>query len=530
MACAAAGLLSWLLSVPVFGATYHVDKSGSDANSGLEGSPWLTVQKAARTAAAGDTILIGPGAYAEEVTTLGAGSPGRRIVYDGQGVATVHRFTVSQPHVTVQNLAVSGHTSTWFRGSIDIKAGAHWTVVSNCFIRPVIPYLGGIEMDRGSVDPFDDNAPNNCILVANRITGIIAREGFDIAGTNNLVVGNVVTNLYVSDFVRLWGRWNTIRGNTFGHMLAYPIGNHPDFIQTFGQLGDGSKGHVIEGNYVHDIPMGQLAQLTRSDGISDPLAGMAEEMGDWTFRNNVFAHIGMQSSCSIPATKWYNNVFYRCNTNGGHALVFGHGVRGSAEGFRIFNNVFLDCGTAGADNSGWYSSVRPDNTAWVDAAFDWNFVAKNNFQPMRVQNPPSAFRWYEPHGINGGDPAFVDLEAADFRLLAGSPLIDRGTAIAGFSHDYDGQSRPGGQGWDIGPFEFLQAILDFDVTERGASTTFSARAGATFRLLHCADLSSGAWTDTGVAVTAEDATAVLVDAKEPAACGYYRLVQTSPTF
>ena len=442
----------------VTAATYFVATSGSDSNPGSQDLPWGTVQKAASTAIAGDRVIIAPGDYPEAVKTQSPGTAANQIVVDGQGAANIHRLVVSQPHWRIQNLRVSGYTNSWFHGLIDIEAGAHSTVLSNCYIKPTIQYLGGIEFDSGKVDPFDDTAPSNCLIISNVITGVIGRQALSLFGTNNLFVNNTVTNLYKADFVRLWGRWNIIGGNTFSNMLDHAVSNHPDFIQTFGQNGDGSKGHVIEGNLVSDIPNGQLAQLTRSDGVSDPLGDTPEEMGDWTFRNNIFRNIALQSSCSIPGTKWYNNVFYRCNYLGGHALVFGHGGRGTADGFRIYNNAFIDCGKPGSFNSGWYASVRPDGTAWSDAEFNWNFVAKADFQAVQSQNPPSAFRWYEPNGINGGDPMFLSLSSLDFRLRAGSPLRDKGKNVAEVRIDFSGVPRPQYGTTDIGPFEFIEGV------------------------------------------------------------------------
>lgn len=435
-------------------ATFYVATNGSDSNPGTQSYPFATVQQAVDRAASGDRIVLAPGEYREVVTTKNAGGSGGEIILDGQKGANIHRLIVNQPNWIIQNLTISGYTNTWFHGLVEISRGAHHTIISNCYIKPTIPYLGGVEFDQGAIKPFDDNAPNNCLIVSNVITGVIGRQAFNIFGTNNIFLYNTVTNLYKSDFVRLWGRWNILRGNTFSNMLDHAVSNHPDFIQTFGQNGDGSKGHIIEGNVVSDIPNGQLSQLTRSDGFTDPLANSPQEMADWTFRNNIFRNISLQASCSIPGTKWYNNVFYRCNYDGGHALVFGDGVRGNADGFRVINNVFLNCGREGTFNAGWYASVRPDGRAWDDAIFDWNYVAKNGTEPVQSQNPPSAFRWYEPHGINGGIHNFSDY--LTFGLQRGSVLIDGGQDLRhqGVAADFIGSARPFGNAFDVGAREF----------------------------------------------------------------------------
>ena len=52
---------------------YHVSKKGSDQNSGSAESPFLTIQKAADTAIAGDTVIVHEGVYREWVRPRNGG-------------------------------------------------------------------------------------------------------------------------------------------------------------------------------------------------------------------------------------------------------------------------------------------------------------------------------------------------------------------------------------------------------------------------------------------------------------------------
>ena len=62
-------------------AEYCVDPKGDDANAGTESQPWKTLQKAADTLVAGDTVRIKAGTYHERVIPKNSGSPGKPITY-----------------------------------------------------------------------------------------------------------------------------------------------------------------------------------------------------------------------------------------------------------------------------------------------------------------------------------------------------------------------------------------------------------------------------------------------------------------
>lgn len=64
-------------------ATYYVRKTGLDSNDGLSaGNAFLTIDKAANTVAAGDTVWVGAGTYREQVIMDTAGSSGSVIRFE----------------------------------------------------------------------------------------------------------------------------------------------------------------------------------------------------------------------------------------------------------------------------------------------------------------------------------------------------------------------------------------------------------------------------------------------------------------
>lgn len=63
-------------------STFYVRKTGSDVAAGTTaGAAWLTIDKAANTVVAGDTVYVGAGVYRELVTMDTAGSSGSQISY-----------------------------------------------------------------------------------------------------------------------------------------------------------------------------------------------------------------------------------------------------------------------------------------------------------------------------------------------------------------------------------------------------------------------------------------------------------------
>jgi hypothetical protein len=56
------------------GRTYYVSASGNDNNAGTVSAPWRTIQKAANTVSAGDTVQVRAGTYNEIVTMKTSGN------------------------------------------------------------------------------------------------------------------------------------------------------------------------------------------------------------------------------------------------------------------------------------------------------------------------------------------------------------------------------------------------------------------------------------------------------------------------
>jgi hypothetical protein len=503
---------------PGLSASYYVAPTGRDTNLGTLENPFQTAQKGINTAQAGDVVHLRPGIYAENLATARDGKPGSPIIIDGGNAATIRRFTVRHAQIVLRNTTITGVTNTWST-LVYLDRGAHFCVLSNNVLDMAMARsVCGIQWRPPAIKPFGNgDAASDGLIISNIIRNGLAYPMLTVQGDRNLIVGNQLLNGGSIDFLHLFGRSNVFRSNICSNNFFVPnVGFHADFVQTFGNSGVGSMGHIIENNLVTDIEKGQLSQLEGS---------LIPEIRDWTFRNNIFIDIAATANCSIPGVKYYNNLFYRCNKDSGHALNFGsrayntrlvssgaiesgrqyavtsqgtessvtymamtykHGasftggadrvfqVVGDAQvylqefnrahGARVFNNVFLECGDS-RTNVGWYAI----KTNLMDVAADYNYVAKSGFSPVRVdtlQRPigsPSGWHymnmyWWEPNGINGGDPGLANVSREDFRLTPRSILIDAGLALGSAPYDREFITRPQGNSGDIGPFEHYQDL------------------------------------------------------------------------
>ncbi|MDY6856953.1 MAG: choice-of-anchor Q domain-containing protein [Thermodesulfobacteriota bacterium] len=63
------------------------------------------------------------------------------------------------------------------------------------------------------------------------------------------------------------------------------------------------------------------------------------------------------------------------------------------------------------------------------------------------------------------DPLFVDSAHGNFQFQLTSPAIDAGSSEVAFivTRDFEGTTQPQGSGYDIGPYEYVAAILVGDL-------------------------------------------------------------------
>jgi hypothetical protein len=213
------------LQAPVAVAeTYYVDSNiGNDLNSGLGGSPWQTIQKAANTLQPGDEVLVENGSYAGFHTARN-GTPTTPIVFKANGNSVV---LYQQNSSTSDVINIEGHDYNVIDGFIIQSGGrsgvrvvdARGVIVRNNIIGPT-PMWGIFTGFTPEIQIID----NVC---------------YDAAGQHGIYVSNS----------RDANDNPIVRGNEC-------YGNYMNGIQFNGDChssGDGTiVGAIIEDNFVHD--------------------------------------------------------------------------------------------------------------------------------------------------------------------------------------------------------------------------------------------------------------------------------------
>lgn len=448
--------------------TYYVNTStGSDTYTATQAqnpdTPWKTIQKAANTvptpSSESHTVQIADGDYGERVTvnTNPGFSDAVRIIYRGtsgspayDGPVKVQGFNVYEPYIKLDGLTLQPVSTGDPAGRCVAIDSVDYVTVDNCY---------------GYYAPNSGIMAWNCdyITVQNSKWYRICGAFFDMYGSNNTFINN-----------EMWGG------------LAY----HP----TLGTTGtpDGffirtGSGHTFRQNYYHGFvytgdnegyaPHVDCVQFASGDTISDCLfernffdnaewhgsndycKGFEVEgnISNITIKNNIVrAHvgIGMWDNHSFTFSNWtiVNNTWIA--PQAGYCTVGSNCwplaiLLNDCPNSIIKNNITIDWK--------WAHIYLAGTTEVTEDHVDYNLAWMRDNSSIPTGDGNNLYSSAKTHDKWATDPKLEDdlgTDAIDFKLQSNSPCRDTGVTISGVVNDYDGISRPQGNAFDIGAYEY----------------------------------------------------------------------------
>ncbi len=474
-------------------ATWWVDNTSpvcSDTGPGTETTPFCTIKPGGSHAVAGDSVVVKPGTYREQVTPPSSGAVGASITYQatGSGVVILGTLSLSDPAAWTptattawsQPFAPASAPKQVFLDGVPLAAVAGLAdLTTNAFFYDAIGKI--LYIDLGGANPADGHqveagARSYGFLVSGK-TGIVV-VGFSIRGQN--IAG--VKGLSASDV--------TVRGTTITEAASYGIlldtcvgpllldGNTVFKVGSSGIKLDTTSGVTLSGNTTHHNASSGVTlfgssnnALIRNTSYANlkPLVTSAVGIdldggsSDNLLKANIIHHnddSGIQLRNASNRNLMVRNVSflngdhgfdtraatdnrYVSNTTYGNTKD-GFSIEGSATNTSLEDNIAVDNGLTTTENNLY---VDATSVTGFSSDYDllWNSSPGTTVRFNNVSYSTFAeFRTatgYDPHGLEG-DPQFVSAAAGDLHLASiSSPAIDSADAsTGGFSQDdHDGR-------------------------------------------------------------------------------------------
>ena len=482
--------------------TYYVSVDGDDKNTGLsENDAWRTISYAASSESpvvAGDTVFIKAGYYGNENIVIEKdGTSTNRIIFvgyhskpgdnpdleweygdsldanlmpliDGGDRTEGTAITVNGKFITIKNIQIKNY-------QIGLDADETFGLEAKNIIAM---NLGDIDEDYDGIgivlrSSSSNNTLENCSVLNS------AAEGISVYGDSNYVKN---CSVYSDD--------NSTGDKSAADYYIHIGGNNniieDCYVERSGDLEHGGHGIDIKGNCENNLIINCVSKNMAYDGYElrhrgvkyNTLENCTAINCGYTIRDG--ASYNTIKNCksinaSYAAILFYNtdedfgstycgryNVFENCIFQGNEENVIDFESYGLPS--KVDKNIFVNC----LFDGGLYlfnCDRRNKNNKMINCIVInvHNFYRTANGQsieyPLNFEFKYSDF-WNNgfpaPKGNNvfRSNPQFVDLVNHDYHLKQSSPCIDAGTSEDAPTYDFDGKTRPNGNAWDIGPYEY----------------------------------------------------------------------------
>ncbi len=355
---------------PSISKAFYVSLQGNDSNPGIESQPWRTLQHAANSVKAGNTVIVSAGIYDDgRATVRASGTADSPICFRAQGTVEIPGF-----NLTGDFLQVSGFTVRFFESTLSDESfygieirGNHFIIEDNRFIE--------------TLDAGVFTSPQSA-------NGLIRRNFFyrnvlvsiEVHGARHLIEANTIRQPIQdhpsgqktddADAIRFFGTGHTFRGNDIREIWygANVRDAHMDCFQTFRGTEDGdpdlTTDILIEDNYCE--ASSYQTEDECSSGVTLERVGSADgtfERGIIIRNNLIIAPYASGIHGTASFVSFVNNTcichpdFTQYNT---YALDYWH----------------PDCRRLNIQNNLFYNYTHPfyiSNPAWDGSILSGNF-------------------------------------------------------------------------------------------------------------------------------------------------------------
>ncbi len=449
-----------LLAAPAtaLSATYYVDNTSpscSNSGPGTQGIPYCTISGALTARPGpGNTFLVKPGTYREQVSVPSSGSPTNPIVIQATAPGVVVDGADSFENAA-QWTQVPG-TNVWLAASVnwppvqvfgDGQRLVPTTVAPESLPARTFRYDAGIGL---YVNAGGGNPSTHGTLVGRRANGFrltgrsnVTVSGFTVTRTEDkaIYLSSSANNCTISNNFTTWsGKYGIqaatcngvrINGNVStdnaDHGIALTAGSsgctvednesarnaHPTLRQSNGLYLYGAPGNLIQRNRIHDNQdTGIHIQSGSNNNVC--LMNVSWNNGDHGFDHLIAtgtSHVGdvaygnFKDGFSIEGSSKYTNLQ--------NCIAINNGL--TSNEFNLWIDAASDTGLVSDYNLFWNSNSQPP-IKWKNAAGIYSTIAAF-----------TAASGHDPHSIQA-NPLFVAPAGGDFRTQAGSPAIDSGNS------------------------------------------------------------------------------------------------------
>ncbi len=425
-----------------------VSKKGSDDNTGTIFSPVATLQKAADTAGAGDSVYVMPGYYEQKAVLKNKATKEKPILYKAVGRVIIDgpgdiMLTGSLPEIRDANVSISSPKHLYYpyyRGAvIRVEDSSHVTI-------------DGFDIRDSEWFGISGLYSNNISVLHCNIQDTMS-SGIYILESKNITVGynEVMRACGFNRRIESHGSQECISiVNCDGFEVMYNRVHEPAIYSWTegggtGVGGEGidakehSKNGSIHHNYVYNLERGAI--------YCD--AWNSHDFGNIDVYNNVVHNctggmgVGAEDGGTASNIRFYNNVIY--NIKWGGFGIASWGPNGDKKEVKVYNNIIYNCGLGGI-------SLGDERNSGIEVFNNISF--KNGPKGEDNYDPGTATNVKAGGNLFGIDPRFVNISFNNFRLSAGSAAIDSAVEYTVPPLDMDDRPRTTGAAMDVGPFEY----------------------------------------------------------------------------